>query len=822
MIVGDNPQIESADDNESHSQIRIEQLVHLSRELAERVSLLENVGGCQEIKNGAVQEAESCSAIVPKNRRISLGDVESSPSLVAPRSPYEREESAVIIAVVEDGPANNMFDRILAIEQQLDEEERLSFENVVDVRPNCLPESTFSLLITEDPCSISFAFGVLTVGLSILCLGLTLASSVSVDKNPLSIPTDVDRIVTVSQFTGVLVGCLMEDEVPQGLQLIANGARHVLLLNGKKKVHKQIIVTSILRLVVGYLFLASLFINIAQNDDVIAIFYDVLALEFVEKIDDTAFALAKRGFFGRSLLIATNTENKLVISDNSQQAVLKRTSSKFIQEQRLSHAGMIASKSRPNYVARFIYFMNAVIIVAGLAFVTITQDNGSYRCETINVLFSEEIWEKANVIHEGSIKQQLLIYSYFNGLYREDGTHHGYPKYVEQSKNDGAAFEDTVGAEIVWCDDINSWVFRHPHIINGNDCSWLWKSPQNGNYDVTSTDNADWSAWVGENQGEIKPLTHISITCNECFTSSDCNYRGSCVNKRCICDDNTHFGDKCEFESACDNLATEKTNNISNDGKTMFWEQKNPIERIQDSNVYNRPVYIQRGLSGQPWDFRLFKILKPETSVPSTEPSFSPSPPTFPPTGEPTLAPTPKKSFDGNSGVESTDTNVPSQILKPPLPPPTPPSTYPTIDSLIDNYVQNEYDENFDFADIDDFFGRTPLHNLDDILEDYSVVISFTGSRFYGTIVPSDTTFQALFPRDYHAFWYESFDVNRTFIISDTTFESTPVGADWYEMRRRVKTVRNPNVQFKYGPYGAMINVMEYEGTGFFHCVRST
>ena len=57
------------------------------------------------------------------------------------------------------------------------------------------------------------------------------------------------------------------------------------------------LVSSILRLVVGYLFLSSLFLNIAQNSDVIAIFYDVLALEFVENIDDTTFALGKYSSF---------------------------------------------------------------------------------------------------------------------------------------------------------------------------------------------------------------------------------------------------------------------------------------------------------------------------------------------------------------------------------------------------------------------------------------------------------------------------------------------------------------------------------------------
>ena len=66
----------------------------------------------------------------------------------------------------------------------------------------------------------------------------------------------------------------LTDEIPQGLQLIANAAGHTLLLNGEKAVRKEVLISSIFRLIVGYLFLSSLFINIAQNSDVISIFYD--------------------------------------------------------------------------------------------------------------------------------------------------------------------------------------------------------------------------------------------------------------------------------------------------------------------------------------------------------------------------------------------------------------------------------------------------------------------------------------------------------------------------------------------------------------------
>ena len=124
---------------------------------------------------------------------------------------------------------------------------------------------------------------------------------------------------------------------------------------------------------------------------------------------------------------------------------------------------------------------------------------------------------------------------------------------------------------------------------------------------------------------------------------------------------------------------------------------------------------------------------------------------------------------------------------------------------------QNEYDIAEDFADWDDFFESPSLHDLTDILEDYSIIISFSGSRFYGTIVEPDAALDDLFPDDYHAFWDQSFDVDRTFVISDTTFGSYPGGIDFYEMRRRIDTKLSANVRFSYGPYGALIPLMNYE-----------
>ena len=276
---------------------------------------------------------------------------------------------------------------------------------------------------------------------------------------------------------------------------------------------------------------------------------------------------------------------------------------------------------------------------------------------------------------------------------------------------------------------------------------------------------------------------------------------------------------------------------------------------------------------------RLYKILEVERSEPpSNQPSIVPSTqPSLSPTLKPSLSQEPSTFPSQSPSISSQPTNIPSVSIEPTKTPtkspssspvsrddPTPPPTYistfgstPTVgegesdfptafeegeyggsegkgkedDEFPDflppppppiTFAENEYDIAPDFADVDDFFERQPLHDLEEILEDYSVVLTFTGSRFYGTITKSNASLDELFPDNYHAFWDQSFNVNRTFIISDTTFGSSPVGVDFYEMRRRINELLNPDIHFSYGPYGAMIPLMDYEGAGFFHCMDET
>ena len=58
----------------------------------------------------------------------------------------------------------------------------------------------------------------------------------------------------------------------------------------------------------------------------------------------------------------------------------------------------------------------------GLTYLMIRQDRGDFRCKSITVYFSDEVWEEAWIKKEdGSHEQRLLIYSHFNGMFSHPG-----------------------------------------------------------------------------------------------------------------------------------------------------------------------------------------------------------------------------------------------------------------------------------------------------------------------------------------------------------------------------------------------------------------
>lgn len=82
-----------------------------------------------------------------------------------------------------------------------------------------LPADTYTLLMTAPLWSISFWSGFVAPALSGACLILALANEADNRSpgNPFGLPAGVRSSVRAAQYLGVIIGILMEDEIPQGL-----------------------------------------------------------------------------------------------------------------------------------------------------------------------------------------------------------------------------------------------------------------------------------------------------------------------------------------------------------------------------------------------------------------------------------------------------------------------------------------------------------------------------------------------------------------------------------------------------------------------------
>jgi hypothetical protein len=166
-----------------------------------------------------------------------------------------------------------------------------------------LPDSTFSMMITENILSFGFVTSIVVFLLAMTCLFMAHRNQADQGRpgNPLGLPPNVQIEVRVAQYLMLLIGVLMEHEIPDGLEMIGKGMEQ--LLSGDHHVlnMRKILLSSLLRLCMGYMFLLTLFVAVVQSDNVLDLFFNVLALEFVENIDTVIFALSRRGFCGHTL-----------------------------------------------------------------------------------------------------------------------------------------------------------------------------------------------------------------------------------------------------------------------------------------------------------------------------------------------------------------------------------------------------------------------------------------------------------------------------------------------------------------------------------------
>ncbi|KAL3792962.1 hypothetical protein HJC23_010975 [Cyclotella cryptica] len=443
-----------------------------------------------------------------------------------------------------------------------------------------LPHSTHSLLFTEPVLSLPFWFAASTASLSFFVMILALINnrSGSTENNVYSVPVNVSPAVRASQYCDCIVkmrlfyynsgpALLMEEEIPTGIYLLRRIPK--LSLKTAHINYKKFVASSIVRIIIGYTFLVNAFLVIVQGDRVLDIFYDMLALGFVEQLDDFSFQLATIDVFGKRM---------------------KRATTKKCFRAEFPHQSIGRGKGLSIFL-KTLYFFNLLVFLSLLSVVSLQQKRGFFNCKSITVTFGNDIWEEAVVKTTNGYSEAMLVYSFFNGVYEQKGSQDGRPVYIEQNKFDNTPYIDKVGAEIKYCGKLQAWVFTHENIKKStsdeSECPWLLKAHSLG-YDLLDVPSDSWSVWVG-----TISQTEVSIACNTCNENVDCNLNGECLNGVCECDTSDNsvhlFGLHCEHK-----LKEQCTALKDNDNQT--WSVA-PLPDKSLFTAYGRPLYGWYGSS---------------------------------------------------------------------------------------------------------------------------------------------------------------------------------------------------------------------------------
>ena len=156
-----------------------------------------------------------------------------------------------------------------------------------DLDPITLPESTHTLLFTEPIGSKPFALSVMIAAMSFLCLILALLNNLPRPGNGVQdvIPANVGKSVKIAQYCSIFIALLMEEEIPTALYLLRRIPKQYFKSKLPGLKYEKFFCSCLFRILSGYLFLINVMLILMQASAVLEIFYDVLALQFLQQLD---------------------------------------------------------------------------------------------------------------------------------------------------------------------------------------------------------------------------------------------------------------------------------------------------------------------------------------------------------------------------------------------------------------------------------------------------------------------------------------------------------------------------------------------------------
>ena len=100
------------------------------------------------------------------------------------------------------------------------------------------------------------------------------------------IPANVTTACKVAQYISIIIALMMEEEIPTGMYQLKRIPRQYFISTFPELSYKQFVFSNVLRIGMGYLFLINVLLILWKASDVMQIFFDFIALQFIQHLGE--------------------------------------------------------------------------------------------------------------------------------------------------------------------------------------------------------------------------------------------------------------------------------------------------------------------------------------------------------------------------------------------------------------------------------------------------------------------------------------------------------------------------------------------------------
>ena len=308
-----------------------------------------------------------------------------------------------------------------------------------------------------------------------------------------------------------------------------------------------------LRLLEGCSSFVGIFILIVRSETVLDVLLNFTAINFVSQLDNLIFLFAKWGYFGPFV----QSDACHPICDEANFSFLKTLTRPDHWNDRDFLCGLTLRVLLP------------IVALVAWAAVIAKQNNGHFLSPEIYAQMGDET--------------DLTLGTY-SGIYVRSSRRDQKSRRFRYVSRDGRG-------EFVYCDSINSWVFRDPlRPKEGNKCGWWVMSEKSDSFDLLSMSASEW--YLKDSFNIKTPMDWMYLAAyNSKFK------RGG------VCSDGKRYGLSCEFSDPCRTLTIDRNTDLFGHGQRVFPSEYDLVSGLE---IYHRPVYVGQAREYAELDVILF------------------------------------------------------------------------------------------------------------------------------------------------------------------------------------------------------------------------